>query len=65
MIRVIVKDGDKIEKALKDFKRKCNNTKLMQEIRQRQEFEKPSVTGRRQRLKAEYVRRLRSQSDMY
>ena len=65
MLRVVVKDGDKIEKALKDFKRKCNNTKLMQELRQRQEFEKPSVTARRQRLKAEYVRRLRNQSDMY
>ena len=63
MLRVIVNDGDKIDRALKQFKRKCNNTKLVQELRQRQEFEKPSVTARRKRLKAEYVQRLRNEQD--
>ena len=48
MLRVIVNDGDKIDRALKQFKRKCNNTKLIQELRSRKEFEKPSVTARKQ-----------------
>lgn len=64
MLRVIVNEGDKIEKALKTFKRKVNNTKLIQECRQRQEFHKPSETARRQRLKARYVQQLRNTSEL-
>lgn len=63
MLRVLVNDGDKIERALKQFKRKCNNTKLVQELRARKEYEKPSVTARRQRLKAEYIQRLRNEEE--
>lgn len=63
MIRVIVNDGDKIDRALKQFKRKCNNTKLIQQLRNRQQFEKPSVTARKQRLKAEYIQRLRNKEE--
>ena len=63
MIRVIVTDGEKIDKALKTFKRKCNNTKLIQQLRARQEFTKPSVTARKIRLKAEYVQKLRNQEE--
>ena len=63
MLIVKVNDGDKIDRALKLFKRKCNNTKLVQELRGRQEFEKPSVTARKKRLKAEYIQRLRNQED--
>ena len=63
MLRVIVNDGDKIDRALKQFKRKCNNTKLVQELRDRKEFYKPSVVARRKRLKAEYVQRLRNEED--
>ena len=63
MLRVIVNDGDKIDRALKQFKRKCNNTKLIQQLRDKKEYEKPSVTARRNRLKAEYVQRLRNEED--
>lgn len=63
MLRVLVNDGDKIERALKQFKRKCNNTKLVQQLRDRKEYEKPSVTARKQRLKAEYIQRLRNMED--
>ncbi len=61
MLRVIINEGDKIDRALKQYKRKCNNVKLIQELRSHKEFEKPSVTARRKRLKAEYVQRLRNQ----
>ena len=63
MLRVIVNEGDKIERALKQFKRKCNNTKLIQQLRDRMEFEKPSETARRKRLKAEYIQNLRNLED--
>ena len=63
MLRVIVNEGDKIERALKQYKRKVNNTKLIQQLRDRREFEKPSVTARRQRLKAEYIQQLRNEEE--
>lgn len=63
MLRVIVNEGDKIDRALKQFKRKVSNTKLIQEARRRQEFEKPSVKARRQRLKAEYIQKLRNEEE--
>ena len=61
MLRVIINDGEKIERALKQFKRKCNNTKLIQELRSRKEFEKPSVKARKQRLRAKYIQKLRNE----
>lgn len=64
MLRVIVKDGDTIEKALKQFKRKVMNTKLVKEMRERQEFKKPSVVAREKKLKAKYVQQLRNEADM-
>jgi small subunit ribosomal protein S21 len=63
MLRVVLNEGEKIDKALKQFKRKVNNTKLIQELRSRQEFEKPSVTARKRRLKAKYIQRLRNEED--
>lgn len=60
MLRVIVKDGDNIEKALKQFKRKVMNTKLIKELRDRQEFEKPSVTRRKKKMKALYIQQLKN-----
>ena len=64
MLRVIVNEGDKIDRALKQFKRKVNNTKLIQECRDRREFTKPSAQARKQRLKAEYVQRLRNSENI-
>lgn len=63
MLRVIVNDGDKIERSLKQFKRKCNNTKLVQECRKRQQFEKPSVTRRNELIKARYIQNLRNEEE--
>lgn len=64
MLRVLVSDGDKIEKALKTFKRKVNNTKLIQELRDRREFTKPSAVARKKRLKAKYVQGLRNLEEL-
>ena len=63
MLKVLVNEGDKIDRALKQFKRKVNNTKLIQECRDRKEFVKPSARARKQRLKAEYIQRLRNEQE--
>lgn len=64
MLRVIIKDGDTIEKGLKQFKRKVVNTKLLKELRDRQEFTKPSVVARKKKLKAKYVQHLRNEEEL-
>jgi small subunit ribosomal protein S21 len=40
--RVIVQDGN-VEKALRKFKKKISDTGLLQEVRDRQEFVKPTI----------------------
>ena len=60
MIIVQVKEGENIEKALKKFKRKFENTGIVRELRSRQAFEKPSVTNRKKMMKAVYVQQLRA-----
>lgn len=59
MIIVPVKEGENIEKALKNFKRKFERTGILKELRSRQAFEKPSVTNRKKMMKAVYVQQLR------
>lgn len=59
MIIVQVKEGENIEKALKKFKRKFEKTGIIRELRNRQAFEKPSVTNRKKMVKAIYVQQLR------
>ena len=63
MIIVPVKDGDNIERALKKFKRKYENTGIVKELRARQAFQKPSVTNRKKMMKAVYVQHLRTLED--
>lgn len=63
MLIVPVRDGDKIDKVLKQYKRKERDTKQVQKLRARKEYEKPSVTARKQRLKAQYIQKLRNLED--
>ncbi len=53
-----LKEGENIEKALKKFKRKFEKTGVVKELRGRQAFEKPSVTKRKQTMRAIYVQHL-------
>ena len=43
MIIIKVKNGENIERALKRFKNKFSKTKVVKELRERQQFDKPSV----------------------
>jgi small subunit ribosomal protein S21 len=59
MLVVQVKEGDNIERALKKYKRKFEKTKVLKDLRNRQAFEKPSVTNREANKKAVYVEQLK------
>ena len=59
MIIVPVKEGEKIERALKKFKRKFEKTGVVKELRSRQQFDKPSVLKRLKMERAIYVQKLR------
>ena len=54
MLIIEVKDNENIDRALKRYKRKYQKTRILREIRDRQQFTKPSVKRRNTMLKAEY-----------
>ncbi len=58
MIVVPVKEGENIEKALKKFKRKFEKTGVIKELRNRQQYDKPSVIKRLKWERAIYVQKL-------
>lgn len=51
MLIIDVKDGN-IERALKAYKNKVKSVKQIEQLRDRKEFEKPSVTKRIKKQKA-------------
>lgn len=63
MLKIIIKEGENIERALKRYKRKHRNIKVMQNLRDVQFFTKPSVKRRRQIQKAQYIQTMRDQED--
>lgn len=63
MLIIPVKDGENIDRALKRFKRKFQQTKAMKTLRDRKQFTKPSVVKRQQLKKAQYVQRLRTNEE--
>ena len=63
MIIVPVKEGENIEKALKKFKRKFEKKGVVKELRNRQAFEKPSVTNRKKMMRAIYIQKLQQIED--
>jgi small subunit ribosomal protein S21 len=60
MLIIPVKDGENIDRALKRYKRKFDRTKTMKNLRNRKQFNKPSVVKRAQFIKAQYVQKLRT-----
>ncbi|MBM3160439.1 MAG: 30S ribosomal protein S21 [Bacteroidetes bacterium] len=61
MLIIPIKEGENIEKALKKYKKKYEKTNVMKELRNRKEFEKPSVARRQEVIKAAYKQRMQSQ----
>jgi len=64
MIKIEVKDGESIERAIKRYKRKHRNVQIMQNLRESRYFTKPSVRRRREIQKAQYIQNLRDQEDI-
>ena len=60
---LIVKVEGSIEKALKQFKRKEKDTRLVKQLRERQNYTKPSQKKREKRLKAVYVQKMYKNND--
>lgn len=58
MLIVEIKSGESIEGPLKRMKKKVKNTKMVEELRKRSEFKKPSVKKREQKIKAIYKQKL-------
>lgn len=55
MIRIDVSKFNNLDHALKGLKKKVRNTKVMEELRERRYFTKPSVTKRKNMIKAKYL----------
>ena len=58
MIIIYVKENESIDKALKRFKKKFERTGVLRELRSRQQFEKPSVSRRTEKIKAAYKQKM-------
>lgn len=64
MLIVPVKDGESIERALKRYKRKYDRTRVVRQLRARQQFTKPSVIKRQGVIKATYKQRMQSLNEL-
>jgi small subunit ribosomal protein S21 len=60
MIIIDVTKEKSIESALRAYKQKVQKTKQIQKLRSRQEFTKPSVVKREEKLKAIYVQQIKN-----
>ena len=58
MLIIDSKDCENIDKALKKYKKKYEKSRILNQLRERQSFTKPSVKRRTQVLKAVYRQQL-------
>ncbi len=63
MLIIPVKEGENIERALKKFKKKFDRTGVIKELRKRQQYTKPSVKNRQEKLKAIYANKIRQEEE--
>lgn len=64
MLRIPIKEGENIDRALKRYKRKFVRTTVKNQLQERKQFTKPSVARRRQVQKAQYIQTLRDAEDV-
>ena len=63
MLVIKVKDGEKIDRALKRLKRKFRDTQVLQTLRDKKEFTKPSVERRQKLKKAQYIQSIKENQE--
>ena len=61
MLLIPLKEGENIERALKKYKKKFERTGVLRELRERQQFTKPSVQRRQEVIHAAYIEKLKRQ----
>tara|TARA_B100000809_G_scaffold219120_1_gene226141 strand:- start:131 stop:322 length:192 start_codon:yes stop_codon:yes gene_type:complete len=61
MLVIKVKENESIERALKRFKNKFQNTQVLKQLRGRKQYVKPSVARRKELIKAKYIQGLREE----
>ncbi|HSI06745.1 MAG: 30S ribosomal protein S21 [Myxococcota bacterium] len=57
MTKVVVKEGEPFEKALKRFKKKVEAAGILKEVRRREHYLKPSIRKKEKQRSAEKRRR--------
>tara|TARA_R110000824_G_scaffold33981_6_gene108522 strand:+ start:2646 stop:2837 length:192 start_codon:yes stop_codon:yes gene_type:complete len=63
MIKLDVSKFRDLEHALKMFKKKIRDTKIMDKLRKGRYFEKPSITKRKKNIKAKYIDKKRREDE--
>jgi small subunit ribosomal protein S21 len=61
MIKIKIKENESIERALKRYKKKVQQTGLIKEVRSRTFYEKPSISRRDEKIKAAYRQKMQDQ----
>lgn len=64
MLIIPIKEGENIDRALKRYKRKFRDVKILKQLRDKKQFNKPSVVKRAQMKKASYVQGLRTKEEV-
>ena len=57
MTKVILKEGESLERALKRFKKKVEAAGIIKDVRSREHYLKPSIRKKEKRIAAEKRRR--------
>ena len=61
MIEIKVKENESIDRALKRFKKKFQQTGTLAELKERSYFEKPSISRRTEKIKAAYRQKMQQE----
>lgn len=64
MIKITVKQGENIDRALKRFKRKFDQQRITKRLRENAQFTKPSVKRRKEKLRAQYIQSIKTREDI-
>ena len=63
MLIIRVRENESIDRALRRYKKKVKNTGMIQEVRERSFFEKPSTRRKKALDKAKYKQKLITEYD--
>ena len=62
MVKLLVRDRESIQEAVRRFRKLVERTGIKKEMRKREHYEKPSVIKRRAKLRAERRSRVQRQT---